>query len=53
MCACSRVFEQSEIEIYLWKDRVISSILNEISIVFLKKEFWKKKIRAEAKDWNF
>ena len=48
MCACSRISKKSRVEIYLWKDRVISSILDQISIVFFL--ILKKK---RAKDRNF
>ena len=54
MCACSRIFEQSRTEIYLWKDRIILSILDEISIVFEKdsdEKEWELKIEIFS-DWN-
>ena len=51
MCACSKIFEQLRIEIYLWKNRIISSIFDQISIVFW---FWRErelKIKI-FNDWN-
>ena len=38
MYACSKIFKSLRVELYLWKDRTISSILDEISIVFFLKE---------------
>ena len=52
MCACSRISEQSRTEIYLWKDRVISSILNQISIVFFNSEEERELEIKIFSDWN-